>query len=72
MDISRGRCRLQEWLDKRAMTQADFARKSNLSERVISYYCTGERRMSPEAMYIASKILNVPMDWLYEWLEDKA
>lgn len=70
MAFSRGRCRLQEWLDKRGMTQADFARKSNLSERVVSYYCSAERRMSPEAMYTASKILNISMESLYEWLGD--
>ncbi|WP_074101179.1 helix-turn-helix transcriptional regulator [Paenibacillus sp. P3E] len=51
------------------MTQAAFASISGYSERVVSYYCSGERRMSPEAMFTASSILKVPMDQFYEWIK---
>ncbi|MFK0524720.1 helix-turn-helix transcriptional regulator [Paenibacillus illinoisensis] len=49
------------------MSQADFSRKSGWSTRMISYYCNDERKMSVEALYVASVILNVPMDQFYEW-----
>ncbi|MNC08735.1 helix-turn-helix protein [compost metagenome] len=65
--VSRGRSLLQNCLDLRKMSQAEFSRRSGWSVRMISYYCTGERRMSPEAMFAASSILEVPMESLYEW-----
>lgn len=67
MRYSRGRCLLQYWLDHRQMTQAEFSRRSGWSVRMVSFYCTGERKMSVEAMYTASQILNVPMERLYSW-----
>lgn len=65
--VSRGRCLLQNWLDLRGMTQAEFARRSGWSERMVSYYCNSQKRMSPEALYSASIILDVPMERFYEW-----
>lgn len=67
MKYSRGRCLLQYWLDARQMSQAEFSRRSGMSVRIISYYCTDERKMSVEALYTASQILNVPMENFYTW-----
>jgi transcriptional regulator with XRE-family HTH domain len=49
------------------MTQADFARKSGWSKRMISHYCNDDRLMSVEAMYTAAVILEIPMEQLYQW-----
>ncbi len=58
---------LRSILKVRKMTQTEFARRSGWSQRMISFYCRDERKMSVEAMYVASLILEVGMDELYEW-----
>lgn len=68
MRVSRGRCRLQEWLDIRGFSQIDFAEKTGLSARMVSYYCTSTRPMTPEAQYLAHKALHIHMEDLYEWI----
>lgn len=65
--VSRGRCLLQPLLKTRKMTQTEFARRSGWSQRMVSFYCRNERKMSVEAMYVASLILEVDMAELYEW-----
>lgn len=69
MRVSRGRCRLQEWLDVRGLTQVQFAARTGLSTRMVSYYCTDTRPMTPEAQYLACKALHIHMEDLYEWIE---
>lgn len=65
--VSRGRCLLQHWLNVREMSQAAFSEKSGIDVRMVSYYCNGKRKMSIEALYAASVILEVDMDKLYEF-----
>ncbi|CAJ1315880.1 helix-turn-helix domain-containing protein [Paenibacillus nuruki] len=65
--VSRGRCLLQHWLDRRDMSQAEFSRRTGIPRRMISFYCTNTKKMSLEAMYMASQILSVHMEDLYEW-----
>ncbi|MGG4035873.1 helix-turn-helix transcriptional regulator [Paenibacillus cisolokensis] len=67
MAYSRGRCLLQYWLDYRGISQAEFARRSGYSKRIVSHWCNDERKMSVEAMYTAAVILGIKMEQLYMW-----
>lgn len=67
MNISIGRCLLQFWLDQRGMSQAEFARRSGISERMVSHYCSGKKKMTVRSLIIASLVLDVPMDRFYEY-----
>lgn len=67
MHFSRGECLLQYWLDKKDITQAEFARRTGWSARIISHWCNRERLMSVDAMYTAATILGIKMDQLYRW-----
>ncbi|MNW46575.1 helix-turn-helix protein [compost metagenome] len=67
MAYSRGRCLLQYWLDHKGMSQAEFARRSGWSTRMVSHWCSNERLMSVEGMYTAAVILGIRMDELYQW-----
>lgn len=66
--VSRGRCLLKPILKARKMTQTELAIRSGWSVRMISHYCNDEKKMSVEAMYAASLILEVDMSELYEWV----
>ncbi|WP_280755966.1 helix-turn-helix transcriptional regulator [Paenibacillus sp. LBL] len=68
--VSRGRCLLPDLLIARGMSQNDYAVKSGRHPRMISHFCRNERTMSPEDMYVASKILKCSMENLYEWIEE--
>lgn len=65
--ISLGRCLLQHWLDHRDMTQAEFARRTGISARMVSYYCNSEQDMTVEVLILASLILDIPMEKFYEY-----
>ncbi|WP_281170135.1 helix-turn-helix domain-containing protein [Paenibacillus pinihumi] len=68
MAYSRGSCHLQYWLDLRGMSQAEFARRSGYSPRMVSHWSVGQKKMSPEAMYTAEVILELPSSSvLYTW-----
>ena len=71
MHISRGRCLLQDLLDKKEWSHSEYARRSGRSRRVISHFCSNERVMLPEDMYVASRLLDCEMKDLYEWIEEK-
>lgn len=43
MRVSRGRCLLPNWIEKKGWTQAEYARRSGRHKRVISHFCNGER-----------------------------
>lgn len=65
--VSSGRCLLKHWLDKRELSQTDFALKSGIDVRMVSYYCNNKRKMTIEALYAASMVLDIPMEQLYEF-----
>ncbi|WP_347326776.1 helix-turn-helix domain-containing protein [Paenibacillus wenxiniae] len=65
--VSHGRCLLQHWLDKRDLSQTDFARKTGIDVRMVSHYCNNKRTMTIDALYAASVILEVRMDQIYEF-----
>lgn len=71
MNISRGRCLLQDLLDKLEWSHSEYARRSGRSRRVISHFCKNERVMLPEDMYTASRLIGCKMEDLYEWIEQK-
>ncbi|RAP29086.1 hypothetical protein C2W64_04033 [Brevibacillus laterosporus] len=54
------------------MKQAELARRTGYSARMISHYATNTKPMSPEAMYTITCIIqaympNFRMEDLYEW-----
>ncbi|QDX95715.1 XRE family transcriptional regulator [Brevibacillus laterosporus] len=68
----RGECLLQPVLNFIGMKQAELARRTGLSARMISHYATNTKQMSPEAMYTITCIIqmympNFRMEHLYEW-----
>lgn len=65
--VSHGRCLLQHFLNIREMSQTTFSERSGIDVRMVSHYCNGTRKMSIEALYAASIILEIPMDKLYEF-----
>ncbi|MEC0110375.1 helix-turn-helix transcriptional regulator [Paenibacillus taichungensis] len=65
--ISLGRCLLQHWLDHRDMTQAEFARITGISPRMVSHYCNGTQKMTVEVLILSSLVLDVPMDKFYKY-----
>lgn len=65
----RGRCLLQTILNRVNMSQTELALRTGISQRMISYYATGEKRMSIDAARIISVVLGCRMEDLYEWLD---
>ncbi len=65
--VSRGRCLLQYWLDRRGMSQAEFSRRTGINKRMVSFYCQNDKKMSIEAMYQAARLLSIHMEDLYDW-----
>lgn len=68
----RGKCLLQPVLNLIGMKQAELARRTGYSARMISHYATNTKLMSPEAMYSITSIIqmympNFRMEHLYEW-----
>lgn len=68
MRVSRGRCLLLDWIEKKGWTQAEYALRSGRHKRVISHFCNGERVMKPEDEYIASLLLDCRMEDLHEFI----
>lgn len=62
-----GNCQLQNLLDARGITPAEFARRIGWSSRMVYHWCNNQRKMSLEAVYAASQFLGVPMEALYDW-----
>lgn len=47
---------------KQGMTQAELARRVNVSQNTISQYEKGRRTPSVKTLYAISKALNIPID----------
>lgn len=71
MALHVGRSRLPELLKAKRMSQAEFARRLNVSEPFISQIISGYRnaKFSYEMAQNAAKILGVNMELLHEWEE---
>ncbi len=68
MAFSRGECLLNELLSKKGMKQADLARKTGYTPRMISFFANGDRLMSVEALWKISGALGCRMEDLYSEL----
>ena len=56
--------RFNECLKFSNLSQEEFARKMNMSQSVISNYCTGKRLPSLDTLMLICKILQVSSDYL--------
>jgi transcriptional regulator with XRE-family HTH domain len=68
MAFSRGECRLKTLLDEIGMKQATLARKTGYTPRMISFFVSGDRLMSVEAMWKISGVIGCHMEDLYSEL----
>lgn len=73
--FSRGRCLLKPILKRIGLTQAELARRTGYEPRMISFFATGGKMMSAEAMYSITQVIRqyIPefrMEELYEWMVD--
>lgn len=68
MRVTRGRCLLQDWIDRKGWTQTEYAKRSGRPKRIISHFCNNERVMKPEDEYTASLIFGCRMEDLHEWI----
>lgn len=69
MALRKGRCRLQELLIVANMSQAEFARRMQLSEPTVSKWISGKRQMSFDHAVQAARVLDCIAEDLYEWEE---
>lgn len=70
--ISRGRCLLGDLIYDRGWTHEHYASISGRSPRMISYFCSNERTMLPEDIYVAMLIFNCEITDIYEFIEQAA
>lgn len=63
-----GKCRLNEILDQRKMTQVDLADKLGMKKQQINAYANNETTMSYKTAKNISYQLNVQMDELYDFI----
>ncbi|MFM1655534.1 helix-turn-helix domain-containing protein [Brevibacillus sp. B_LB10_24] len=69
--FTRGKCLLKPLLDRVGISQAELARRTGISERMISYYVKDQKPMSVDAMYTISRVLNCRMEDLYQWVKSR-
>lgn len=64
---TRGKCLLQSLLDRANMTQTELAKKSGVSQRMISNYASNAKVMSIDAARAISTSLGCEMKDLCKW-----
>jgi transcriptional regulator with XRE-family HTH domain len=52
------------------MTQADLAAALNIAQQQLQKYEAGQNRISAVRLYEAAKLLQAPIAWFYEGLDD--
>jgi transcriptional regulator with XRE-family HTH domain len=52
------------------MTQGELADALNIAQQQLQKYETGQNRISAARLYEAARILNAPVAWFYEGLDD--
>lgn len=67
MALRIGRCLLSQLIQRSGLTQAEFAKRVDMSESTISHYANNRRIMSLENAKIIAATLSVHIDDLYEW-----
>jgi putative transcriptional regulator len=68
-----GRCRIQDLLDARGMTQQELADKTGTSKTFINdkIHNRGKHGMWVDSAKKISKVLGCTIDDLYEWVPDQ-
>lgn len=66
--VSIGRCRIQDILDKKRMSQVDLAVTTGIPKSQISDYIHGRRGISLKNAKIIAHVLKCTIDDLYEWI----
>lgn len=66
MQYELGRCFLQDILDKKGLTQQEFADRIGWDRRKVSDYCTRRRAMSLATAFSVADTLKVDIRQLYE------
>lgn len=72
MPFIRGESRLNQKLDSINMTQAELARRTGYTPQMISKFALNKIKMSADALYTISRVVNCPMEELCYWVEKKA
>lgn len=72
MPFIRGESRLIEQLESINMTQAELARRTGYTPQTISKFALNKLKMSADALYTISRVVNCPMDALCYWVEKEA
>lgn len=67
MALRIGRSRLLEHLKRIGMTQAQYAKRMNLSEGFVSKLVSGEKKLSVIKLKMTADLCNCHMDDLYTW-----
>lgn len=68
MAIRFGRSRLPELLEARHMSQAEFARRLDVTDGFVSQLISGKSKFSLLSAKMAADILKCHVDDLYEWI----
>lgn len=68
-DSRYGRSRLPELLDRKRMSQVDFAAKLRVTEGFVSQIISGKSKFSLISARDAAKILSCMIEDLYDWNE---
>jgi transcriptional regulator with XRE-family HTH domain len=69
MALHFGRCRLPELLERRHMSQAEFARRMKISDAYVSQLANGVRKFTFLMAMRAAIILQCSPKDLYEWID---
>lgn len=67
MAFRAGKCLLRSRLNKAKITQADLAKRVNLSPQMISHYIFNRKLMSLDNAKSIADVLDCSIEDLYEW-----
>jgi plasmid maintenance system antidote protein VapI len=62
-----GKCRLGYLLKRKGMTQTELADRIDRPKQQIHDYVINRKKMSYQTAFKIAKVLDVPMEELYEW-----
>lgn len=65
------RFHLAEWCDHYGISQAELARRTRLSESLISQLFAGEANGGPESLERIAATLGIPLGWLFDVMPRK-
>lgn len=63
-----GKCRLNEILKKKHMTQVELAIRLNMKRQQVSAYANNDREMSLKTAANIAYVLNIPIEELYDFI----